>query len=553
MRKILLSGALLLGLGTTTADVPASFLEFRQGILDDFQEFRRTILDHYADFLEGTWHEYEPLEPLKRDETPKPISVPKVSLKKPSVTPKEMPAPILGTIPDKKPAEPVKVDPEPETPAGPGGLLDKPKTVIPPEALKEVPTTLKVKPDPGSPMLAVLPPMPEPLPEPVAEPVAEPIKEVPEIPVVIPKEESRAGKEPVNFYGMEILVPQIDFKISNSLGQVSDLSRHWKILDEQDVAERLEEALAPKLKELGLNDYLTYEFLCAYVDSKFPQAGLMPKMSLVHYMLANMGYNARIAVATKTGEPILLLPSKQTLYGKVYMTMGGEKFYVMNNVSLKGTTISTCDLPKGANSGKKFDLQIKGLNLPMKERRFEVNHGNLHLAGTLNENLMPIVYRYPQMDTKDFAVSVLDKNLRKDLVRQVKEQIGGMDKLKATNELLQFVQFGFDYATDDAFHGFEKPYFLEENLYYPKNDCEDRAIFYTYMLWNALGVESQLLFFPGHESASVALPGEDVRGTSYMDEGKRYYISDPTYVGSYTGMCMPQFETTAPKIDHSYK
>lgn len=62
--------------------------------------------------------------------------------------------------------------------------------------------------------------------------------------------------------------------------------------------------------------------------------------------------------------------------------------------------------------------------------------------------------------------------------------------------LLQFVQSGFSYATDDAFHGFEKPYFLEENLFYPKNDCEDRAIFYTYLLWNALGVENQLLCFP---------------------------------------------------------
>ena len=161
---------------------------------------------------------------------------------------------------------------------------------------------------------------------------------------------------------------------------------------------------------------------------------------------------------------------------------------------------------------------------------------------------MPLVYRYPQMDTADFAESVLDNNLRKNLVAQVKEQLGGMDQLSATNELLQFVQSGFSYATDDAFHGFEKPYFLEENLFYPKNDCEDRAIFYTYMLWNALGVENHLLFYPGHESASVALT-EQVRGTSYEHNGKKYYISDPTYVGSLTGQCMPQFESTAPKID----
>ncbi len=174
------------------------------------------------------------------------------------------------------------------------------------------------------------------------------------------------------------------------------------------------------------------------------------------------------------------------------------------------------------------------------------------MTGTLNENIMPIVYKYPQMDTEGFAVSVLDKDLRDNLVNQLKNQLADKDKLTATNELLRFMQFGFDYATDDEFHGFEKPYFLEENLYYPKNDCEDRAIFYTYMLWNALGVENQLLAFPGHESASVTIPGASVSGTSYNHEGKTYYISDPTYVGSTTGQCMRQFETTPPTIDYSY-
>ncbi|MDE6443429.1 MAG: hypothetical protein K2K64_03260, partial [Muribaculaceae bacterium] len=208
------------------------------------------------------------------------------------------------------------------------------------------------------------------------------------------------------------------------------------------------------------------------------------------------------------------------------------------------------DLPKVQDGGKKFDFQIKGLNLPVKEHPFNISYGKLNLKGTVNENLMPIVYRYPQMETADFAESWLDKGVRDDLVAQVKEQLGDMDKVAATNELLQFVQSGFSYATDDAFHGFEKPYFLEENLFYPKNDCEDRAIFYTYLLWNALGVENQLLFYPGHESASVALPGE-IYGTSYEYDGKKYYISDPTYIGSITGQCMPQFTTTSPKIDLS--
>lgn len=577
MKKMLLIGVSLLAAGVPQAQAPASFEEFRQGILNDYQEFRHTILEHYADFLDGTWHEYEPLEPLKRGEVPKPVKVPDVNLSKPSTTPVTLPAPVLAQIPglegrrepslesqlgDKgKPGQNAPVT-KPTLPEKPGEIKSPfapPKAEIPPEAKREIPLTLNVRPDVGAPILGAIPEMPKPIALPEEPAVAETPEEEPaetpvEQPAPAPEEESTEGKELVKFYGMDVLVPAVDFNISNSLEKVSDFARHWKKLDEQDVAEKVQEAVLPVARKMGLNDYLTFEFLCAYMDSKFPDAGISPRMSAVHYMLANMGYNARIAVATKTGDPIILIPAEQTLYAVTYMNLGGEKFYVLGgrNVNLAGSTLATCDLPKGASSGKKFNMVIDGLNVPKKERKFEVKHAGLQLTGTVNENLMPIVYRYPQMDTRDYAISSLDQPLRDDLVRQVKEQLAGKDNLKATNELLQFVQSGFDYATDDEFHGFEKPYFLEENLYYPKNDCEDRAIFYTYLLWNALGVENQLLAFPGHESASVSIPDVDVPGTSYTYEGKRFFISDPTYIGSKTGMCMRQFETTSPKIDHTY-
>lgn len=530
---------------------PSNFEEFRQSILNDYEVFRKTILDHYADFLNGTWHEYEPLQPLQRDKTPKPMKVPNVNVSKPSTTP-ELPAPKLATLPPGKP--------QPVSPVSEEDL----KPIVPPEAGDIVPPTLKVKPDLGEPLLADLPQrnMPEPKKIPIDDSVSKlpvdasipddaSIGKVKPIPLPV-AEESREGKDPVIFYGMEILVPSVDFEIMKSFSSVGDYARNWKLLDKQNLAETLIDELQPKIEELGLNDYLAYEFLCAYMDSKFPDIAAAPKMSAVHYLLTNLGYNARIASTTGTGDPLLLMPVNQTLYAKPFLTLDGESYYVMAapGVNVMGQGIATCDLPKAVNGGRKFDLLIKGLNLPYEEHPFEVKYGDLALRGVMNGNLMPIVYNYPQMSTADYALSELDGDLRTDLVNQLKSQLQGKPKLAATNELLQFVQSGFDYATDDELHGFEKPYFLEENLYYSMNDCEDRAIFYTYMLWNALGVESELLFYPGHESAAVSLP-DDINGSSYVHNGKRYYISDPTYIGSFTGMCMPQYSGTAPVIDLS--
>ena len=138
------------------------------------------------------------------------------------------------------------------------------------------------------------------------------------------------------------------------------------------------------------------------------------------------------------------------------------------------------------------------------------------------------------------------------MVSQLKKQLADKPLDQAIDALLLFVQNGFEYATDQQFHGFEKPYFFEETLFYPKCDCEDRAIFYSYLLWHVLGVENHMINYPGHESASVLFPG-DRKGDSYTYEGKRFLISDPTYIGARTGMCMPSYRTTQPEIDHIYK
>lgn len=181
-----------------------------------------------------------------------------------------------------------------------------------------------------------------------------------------------------------------------------------------------------------------------------------------------------------------------------------------------------------------------------------MSHGDIEIHGETNELLYPILYKYPQMPIGDYAESALMPSLRDDVVAQLREQLEGMPREQAVDALLQFVQSGFDYATDHDYHGFEKPYFFEEILFYPKCDCEDRVIFYTYLLWNVLGVENHLIAYPGHESAAVSLPGH-AAGDAYSYDGRTFLISDPTYIGAKTGMCMPDYRTITPEIDHIYK
>lgn len=358
------------------------------------------------------------------------------------------------------------------------------------------------------------------------------------------------------FFRIPVSVPHIDFNINERLYANNDYAAQWRSLQKNEVADRLLPYLKSLADRMGLNDYLTYQLINSYIDSRFSSADVTSRMAAVHYLLANLGYDARIATTGK-GVPLLLIPFNQTIFSRTYMMLEGEKYYVFEpdgfNLAKEGPqSIMTCRLPEDVDHGKKMDLVLGELKIPYSPYAFDFECGPIHIRGEVNENIMPLLYHYPQMPVGDFARSNIQPDLRENLSRQIKSQLeslGSDDKVAA---LLKFMHTVFSYATDEEFHGFEKPYFLEETLYYPKNDCEDRAIFYTWFLWNALGKEAQLVSFPGHEAATVRLDNP-VEGTCYDYKGETYYISDPTYIGSTTGMIMPTYKNTKPNIDFTFK
>ncbi|MDE7335985.1 MAG: hypothetical protein K2N10_06710 [Muribaculaceae bacterium] len=374
-------------------------------------------------------------------------------------------------------------------------------------------------------------------------------------PIDIP--DSPRAKEPkatraFEFYGLPLEIGRCDVILNHRLTNSGAFANQWRTLLSDPTATDLARRLGMLADELGLNDYLTFDLVRKYVQQAYPSVHSTSRAALVHFIMTSLGFDARIA--TSSGEGVLLLPTLQTIYGRPYMKIGDRKFYVFSetdNVDTSGP-ISTCVLPADAQTGRAIDMRINSpLNLPRKARPFSLAYGEISLSGELNENIYPMLYRYPQTDMAVYAGSVLDPTLRASLVDQLKSQLDGKGRLEAVDALLEFTQNAIGYATDETSHGFEKPYFLEEWLYYPLNDCEDRATFYTYMLWNALGVECQMITYPGHESASVCMD-EPLTGDSYNYKGRTFFISDPTYLGAKTGQCMPNYIDLAPEIEYHY-
>lgn len=525
MSYIRIFAAIVIACGTFmsgSSQAPAGFEKFRKGIMKDYDSFKSRILEHYADFLAGEWHEYESLDAESKYSEPKPSAIPVTEFVTDEADSqnKEM-LKSLGFVFGTRPMSEV---------AEAGDYIKWMRGV---NSLYNAAPPAKGDGE-GS-----------------AEVQTETVRSGGIVTTNGIAEEAKG--DIFNFYGMSFAMPEKDFYIAPMVETTADYAIQWEALQNQGVADKLIPSIEKLQKVTGMSDYLLFEMLTAYLDSKFPDANDASKMSAVHYLLTNMGYGVRLAMDDNK-NPFILIPFEEKIYGRSGLNLG-RMYYVFSTPGrphVKRMGLSSPYLPDNAEHGKAMKLRFDGLNLPYKPYHYAFEHENLKLEGEINENIIPMLYRYPQMDTGGFGASVISQDVRDEVVKQVKAQLGGMDPVKAADRLLAMIQCAFPYSVDDEFHGFEKPYFFEEILYYPKSDCEDRAVFYSYLLWHALGLESQMIAYPGHEAAS--LNAESVWGGNahYYHDGKKFFISDPTYLGAPTGQCMTRFQNVEPVIDLSY-
>lgn len=403
----------------------------------------------------------------------------------------------------------------------------------------------KTQPDAGK--IPALPPeekTPEVTPAPIAVPT-EPQKPEPAVAPVVPVQQTG-----VTFYGVRVKAPLLKTVVVANM-EPSAVAAAWRAYAGGGMA-RCAKVMAENAKALGLNDWFTYEYVRESVNAQCKGSSETERAVLMHFLLANMGYDVRLAVCHDMA--CLLLAIDQQVYGRGYMETDGRTYYIYKvdgDMVPEGGSIYTCSLPEGIDAGLPLDMRIRR---EMKIRggemhRCTLEYGGMTVTTEVDVAMMEMLRHYPQMDIAQYAMSDVCPGLRRSVLDQLAGYIQGMTKVEAAQKLLRFTQLAFAYATDGEQHGYEKAYFLEENFYYPKNDCEDRAIFYAYLVRNLLGLDVHLVNFPGHECTAVNFGDTNVRGTGYVYDGKTYVICDPTYIGASIGDCMPQYRGVKPKAE----
>ena len=355
-----------------------------------------------------------------------------------------------------------------------------------------------------------------------------------------------------DFYGLQISLPKAP-AIHCASEETSAIAGYWKMCLEngtQDVVDPIVGTAA----YYSLNDWFTFELVRKYTNTMLASGTSTDRIVMQHFLLTALGYDIRLA-KTRV-QYILLVPFRQMFYDHAYLRLDDEKYFVfydeLNRVDETSMTLYTCDLPKNVDKGEPVDLAIgRSMNITSGQTVSKtLNDGILSAQAEVNVTLMEMLRHYPQTEIPYYAASTVVSEVHRSLLEQLRPQIEGLSQLEAVNRLSHFIQKAFDYATDDAQHGYEKPYFIEENFFYPKNDCEDRSILLVFLVRELLGLETHLVQFPGHECTGIHFtePIDEATMDTYNYKNKTYVITDPTYIGSDVGMCMPEFKGIQPEI-----
>ena len=379
-------------------------------------------------------------------------------------------------------------------------------------------------------------------------------KPQPEPVVPIPENDEAKGYNTFTYYGTKMQVRWGDLQ-SFKIGGNDDkaLANAFRKLTETKYNNLLSDCLKLR-KKYNLCDWAYYKMLEALAvtacgkntnEATFVQ-GVLYQQS---------GYTMRFAKDKSSKELSVLVKANGIVYNVNPIVVSGKTFFVFKDS--KEQQLKVCNI---AYKDER-DMQMVINQLPLLDsnhsdtRNINSMSYNIKVKSVVNKNLLDFMKEYPKTyDGKNhmthwayYANTPVSREMQQNIYPQLKERLQNTNELTAVNMLLNWAQTGFEYEIDEKVWGYERAFFAEETLFYPFSDCEDRAILFSHLVRDLVGLDVVLVYYPGHLAAAVCF-NEDVKGDFLMLENKKFVIADPCYIRARVGSTMPGMDNKIAKI-----
>ena len=354
-----------------------------------------------------------------------------------------------------------------------------------------------------------------------------------------------SDKQMVNFCGQKVYVDK-SLKGVCSIGNMREnaIADAYEAMCKADYKALVDDCRKVK-KELNLNDWGI--FLFVREASKTLCTDENAAVVMQQFLLNELGYKSKMARRADCNQMLLFVAADCQVYGHPYFTKDGLNYY--NLTSNESCQFYMCqeDSPKAKS---KLNMQVNhapALNAGMVNSVHKNRSGSVAVSVDVPKSLMEFYGSMPQCDYSVYVNAEVNPSVASKVLSTLAPLVNGKSEAEAANLLINFVQTGFQYATDQEQFGYEKPFFVEELFYYPYCDCEDRSVLYSYLVRNLLKLDVVLLDYPNHIATAVCF-NENVSGDFVTVGGKKYVVCDPTYIGASIGKAMPQFKNVAAKV-----
>ena len=370
---------------------------------------------------------------------------------------------------------------------------------------------------------------------------------VPIIPLPEPKPSPDKPAISFDFYGTECRVgfDQSDKIMLKGVDEDS-VADMWEALSSPSYDNVMTDCIALK-ESLKLCDWGYYQLTKTTAEEIYGPSD--EAAVLTAYVMSNSGYKLRMG-RIGTDRLCLLLGTEDGVYNCPSFTIDGEDFYLFEDTDCNSIHIMKKGFPNETGINFSINRQQKFGYYATSERILCSNaYRHVNASVKVNKNTIDFYATYPHPYRKKepgtswvyYANAPLDANLQSTLYPVLKSAIAGKSQKEAANIIINFVQTAFEYKTDGEYWGHERPLFAAETLYYPYSDCEDRAILFSRLIRDLMGLEVVFLHYEGHLATAVAF-SEEISGDHIKIKGKKYLICDPTYINAPIGMEMPNLK-----------
>lgn len=354
---------------------------------------------------------------------------------------------------------------------------------------------------------------------------------------------------PIRFNGFDIamrFVPQCAFTIQDTSEE--SLALLWQQMSRSPFGIILNDIIKIA-NRLNLCDWSLLRFIETYSDTVCASKSHRESVLMQVYILHSLGFRVCLA-KDNNGNLYRLISTDARLDGAVEFYEDGipysllDPFEEMDLCLFSFNDHGEYPITMSINPDERFYSEC------VDTLRFtSVRYPEVSVSVAVDDVLKTFYEEYPIYLTNDNPLTEFYYRASVPMTRDIQETVypvltaavDGKTNVEALNILLDFVQTAFRYEMDSERWRKERFFFPGEIWFYDTSDCDDKAILFSRLVRDVLGLEVALVFWPGHLSCAVKLE-EPLHAYVFDVSGQQFVSCDPTMPGACVGDVMPQLK-----------